>query len=165
MHELGNEFDARTIYSWVDSHRVDYGRPSCILDDFSYAPEGWEYIGSGSFRSVWRSPEGIAYKVNHHKQYSHQSSVEVRNLGRAWKEGAPNGCRLPRFGEFRVDGETIVAIEYIKGVRLYDYRGDDKDHMYELLEEIEYKLNLQDMHDENALVDDDGLLVPVDLGG
>lgn len=163
MHGIGNEHDAQTIYFWVASQRREYDKPLCAYSE--EAPLGWEYVASGSFRSVWRSPEGIAYKVNHHKQYSRQSSAEVENLGRVWKEGAPSGCRLPKFGEFRVDGETIVAIEYIKGVRLYDYGGDDKEDMYELLREIEYELNLGDMHDENALVDDDGLLVPVDLGG
>lgn len=163
MHGIGNEHDAQTIYFWVASQRREYDKPLCAYS--KEAPLGWEYVASGSFRSVWRSPEGVAYKVEHcQTDYSHQSAEEIENLKKAWEKGAPEGCRLPRFDEFRVDGEVIVAVEYIDGPTLYEYDGPEND-LYERLEQCEFRFALSDLHDENALVDDDGLLVPVDLGG
>lgn len=164
MHSIGNEHDAQTILFWVRSHPKEYGRPKCVLSHS--APEGWRYLGNGSFRSVWLSPEGVAYKVNHSDDpWDTQSEEEVNNLGRAWSRGPLEGCRLPKFHHYVVDDEYVVAIEAISGVTLYEYEGPERDELYDLLREIEDTYRLGDMHDENALVDEDGYLVPVDFGG
>lgn len=165
MHSIGNERDAQTILSWVRSHSGEYGVPSCV--ESNEAPEGWKYVGMGSFRSVWCSPEGVAYKVEHSTTgWSYQSAHEVGNLKFAWEKDMPYGCRLPRFEEFLVDDETVVAMELIKGVRLYDYGKTDGPFgdYYDMMELIERRLRLTDMHDENVMVDEDGYLVPVDFG-
>lgn len=162
MHGIGNEHDAQTIYFWVASQRQKYDKPRCAYQ--AEAPLGWEYIGSGSFRSVWRSPEGVAYKVEHNNGDFCQSAEEIENLKLAWRKGAPEGCRLPKFDEFRVDGEVVVAIELIEGNTLYDYEGPEKDDLYERLSQCEMRFHLGDLHDENVVVDHDGFLVPVDLG-
>lgn len=163
MHGIGNEWEAEHIYLWVSRDRRKYARPRCAEQEL--APEGWEYVASGSFRSVWRSPTGVAYKVEHNRsEYSHQSAEEIENLKKAWEKGAPEGCRLPKFDEFRVDGEVIVAVEYIDGPTLHEYEGPEDD-LYERLDQCEFRFALSDLHDENVVVDADGLLVPVDLGG
>ena len=124
MHSIGNESDAQTILRWVRSHSGEYGIPSCV--EHNEAPEGWKYVGHGSFRSVWCSPEGVAYKVEHGTSgWSYQSETEVDNLKFAWEKGAPEGCRLPRFDEFVVDDTCVVAMELISGARLYDYGKTD----------------------------------------
>lgn len=164
MHSIGNEHDAQTILFWVRSHPKEYGRPSCVTR--GQAPEGWEYIGKGSFRSVWRSPEGVAYKVDHADDpWDTQSETEVNNLGQAWSRGPLEGCRLPKFQHYVVDDEYVVAIEAITGVTLYEYEGPGRGKLYSLLNEIEDAYRIGDMHDENAIVDRDGYLVPVDFGG
>jgi len=158
MHAIGSEADARFILEWVKRSRGEYGVSA-------EAPEGWEYIGRGSFRSVWRSPEGVAYKVNHHDRDS-QSLSEIQNLRQAWRKKAPKGCRLPRFAEYRPAGEVVVAMEVIKGKTLlakYGYPGYLNHHRDEY-RSIGSAYGLSDMHEGNVMIDEDGLLVPVDFG-
>ena len=167
MHGIGNEHDAQTIAYWVRSFPLKYSRPTCTLN--GEAPEGWQYIGSGSHRSVWLSPEGVAYKVSHDEDYQYQSSEEIHKLGEAWKRGPLEGCRLPQFERYVVgDDDLVVAIERVRGVMLYEYGERESPtgiDYYDLLSDIEERYRLSDMHDENALVDEDGYLVPVDFGG
>jgi hypothetical protein len=37
---------------------------AATLDPFGDKPEGWEFIGSGSFRRAYRGPDGLVYKVD-----------------------------------------------------------------------------------------------------
>lgn len=170
MHNIGNDHDARTILLWVRSHPGQYSVPKCAID--GEAPKGWEFLGKGSFRSVWRSPEGVAYKVNH-STYDYQSEREVENLQRAWKREPFKGCRLPRFDRFDIDDEVVVAQEAVDGPTLYryaygesdtGYRSVDSDDLYGMLNTLSEYYGIADMHDENVLVDEEGLLVPVDFG-
>lgn len=161
MHAIGNETDARTILAWVRD-RSTYGEWD---RSETAAPEGWKYLGRGSFRSVWVSPEGVAYKVNHSKCDS-QSAAELENLRKGWLKKTPKGCRIPRFSPYRVDGELIIAVEKIKGQTLhakYGYPGW-LDHHREEYRSLERTYRIFDMHEENVMVDDDGLLVLVDFG-
>lgn len=165
MHSIGNREDAQAILSWVRGFEVKYGRPKCTWRSQAHAPEGWEFLGSGCARSVWRSPAGVAYKVGHQKG-SYQNEQEIKNLAWAWNEEVPAGCRLPRFDRFEVDDETVIVIEAIEGMTLSEYsrKHDSSNGYYSLMNEIEHRFRLGDMHDENCLVDKDGLLVPVDFG-
>ncbi len=164
MHNIGNEHDAQVILCWVrESPREGWGVPSRALD--KVAPDGWEYVGRGSYRSVWRSPEGVAYKVGHHDSRWNQCLDEVTNLKAAWEHGAIDGVRLPRFNSFKIDGELVVALELIEGERLCDYEGLNRRELASLIGDIEDEYGLSDMHDQNCIVDADGLLVPIDFGG
>lgn len=162
MHSIGNADDALTILRWVRDAPKRYGRPE------GDGPEGWEHLGSGSFRSVWLSPEGVAYKVNH-STYDSQMADEITNLQEAWRRRGdlPEGCRLPSFQDYQVGGEYVIAVERIDGETLGDTdMGDpEKDEMYRLLNRIENLFKLWDMHGDNAMVDQDGMLVVVDFGG
>lgn len=165
MHGIGNYRDARTILEWVRGHELEYGKPSCV--EHEEAPLGWEFIATGSARSVWRSPEGIAYKVVHSTRWDTQNSDEVDHLREAWSKGAPEGCRLPKFSSFDVGDELVVVMEAINGSRLVDYvyeYGNDRDDYYDRMSICETRFGLIDMHDENVVIDEDGLLVPVDFG-
>lgn len=164
MHNIGNEGDAQEILSWVRDSGDRYDIPVCVYD--GSAPEGWKYVGKGMARSVWLSPEGVAYKVEHyHKEHSGgQSGAEVTLLARAWKRTPPAMCRLPKFSSFSVGKEIVIAIEYIDGPMLCQYRGPNEHELSQLLEDLEEAFGLLDMHDENCVVDKDGYLVPVDFG-
>jgi hypothetical protein len=163
MHSIGSERDAQTILEWVSSHRERYDAPTCTYSET--APEGWKYLGKGSFRSVWLSPEGVAYKVSHSVEgWCSQQEEELVNLTRAWGRAPLDGCRLPQFHGYEVSGEIVVAIEAINGVRLWDYKGADRGALYDLMDAIEKEYRLIDMHDENVMVDESGYLVPVDFG-
>lgn len=165
MHSIGNFHDAQTILQWVRSHPVEYGRPSCVED--KSAPLGWEYVGKGSHRSVWRSPEGVVYKVGHHDGYN-QCTEEITKLKEAWSIEAPEGVRLPRFNSFEVDGEVIPVMEAVEGTTLCRWsikNRDNRSKYRQLMRLVEQKFRLRDMHDENCMVDLDGYLVPIDFGG
>ena len=173
MHNIGSREEAQEILDWVRSFDRKYDRPTCIWD--AEAPEGWGYLGSGAFRSVWLSPSGVAYKVEHRPDYDAQSSDELSKLRASWSLEPLEGCRLPKFQGYKVDDEPIVAIEAIKGSTLSEHvYGDGYDQgpgygvrreLYSLLRKVEDYYRLWDMHDENAMVDEDGTLVPVDFGG
>ena len=166
MHGIGNEQDAQKILSWVRSYPTRYSRPECVNNE--EAPDGWEFLGSGSFRSVWLSPEGVAYKVNHRDDYDEQGEGEVSNLREAWKRQPPEGCRLPEFNHFLIGGEVIVAIEAIDGVTVEEHLRGEREpdrSMHKLMRDCESMYKLCDVHTENAMIDSNGFLVVVDWGG
>ncbi len=163
MHEIGNYHDALTIRTWVRESGDDY-LPRCSLT--REAPEGWTFMGRGSYRSVWRSPEGVAYKVSHNTRYHDQQGDEAKALKRAWEEIEPlEGCRVPKFNQFDVNDELILAVEAIDGTTLDEYKGDDRDVYYEMLHALEQHYRVGDLHNENVMIDSGGQLVIVDLGG
>jgi len=161
-NSIGNAKDAESILIWV--RWTGLTRNDCEMGRIPETPEGWTYVGHGSYRSVWLSPEGVAYKVNHNPRWCRQTEEELEKLVDAWEMETPEGCRLPKFDRFEVDDETVVAIEYIKGLRLIDVPRD-RDELYDLLEECQDHYRLRDLHDENVIIEEGtGYLVPVDLG-
>lgn len=166
MQRIGNISDARLISVWVNEGEREYGRSKRVWD--GEAPEGWEYLDSGSFRSVWRSPDGIVYKVQHNPQSRTDNQDELDNLAFAHSKGAPEGARLPRAWGWNFDDHAVViAMEWIRGVRLGDYRyesDEEYDRLYDLMNRCESRFHLLDLHDENVIVDENGYLVPVDFG-
>ena len=163
MHGIGNFHDAQTILHWVRAHGSSdrWNKPVCVLD--KSAPQGWEFVGTGSDRSVWRSPEGVGYKVQHN-DYG-QCAGEIVKLKEVWSEGPIDGIRLPQFESYEVGDELVVAIELIDGLTLGKYRGPDEDDFYNLMHKVERKYHLWDMHEENCMVEiSTGKLVPVDFG-
>lgn len=164
MHNIGNEHDALTILHWVRDHDSEYGFPSCV--EHESAPYQWEFVGRGSFRSVWLSPEGVAYKVDHSSgRWNGQCQEEIENLKMAWKKGALDGTRLPKFSEYDFGEEVVVAIEMVKGSTLGTYEGNSYHSYYSLMGKVERYYRLGDIHAENVMVDEEGLLVPIDFGG
>lgn len=163
MDIIGNRRDARFILDWVSRSEKEYGRPKVAWA--GSAPLGWEFLGVGSFRSVWRSPDGVAYKVQHDKGYGNNGNEqEYENLLRAQKCELPDGVRLPRGFLFTEGDYTVMAMEAVDGVTLDDYRGNLRDMFYNMLSVCESALKLWDLHGDNAMVDENGTLVLVDFG-
>lgn len=164
MYNIGNYQDARFILEWVRKSPFDeYDMRPTVVEE-SLAPEGWKFLGRGSFRSVWESPDGVAYKVQHQTGYSSQQTDEVENLKLAWSRRPPEGCRLPKFNSFEVNDELVVVMELVRGVTLFEYCSGERSALYDLMHEVERAYRLLDVHDENVMVDEDGILVPVDFG-
>lgn|SRR5512139_190494 len=164
MHSIGNYHDALTILHWVRGSGTEYGIPTVV--EHEEAPMGWEFVGRGSFRSVWLSPEGVAYKVDHSSgRWEGQCEIEIENLKAAWGKDALEGCRLPKFSEYEISGsETVVAIELISGELFSRYRGANYRLYRDLMRDLENHYDLIDLHNENVMIDEDGLMVPIDLG-
>lgn len=162
MHDIGSGEEARQILKWVRSFEKDEGVPECVWEE--RAPEGWEFLGKGSYRSVWRSPTGAAYKVNHN-EWDDQGGAEIDSLIEAWKREPLEGCRIPRFNAYEWGDDIVVIMEVIHGSTLCEYWGDNRRDLWDLMREAEKYYRLYDMHDENVMVDAAGQLVVVDFGG
>lgn len=164
---IGNEQDATFINSWVHEN-MEHGRPS--LYSRENPPEGWEFVGKGSYRSVWKSPEGVLYKVQHYA--GGDNMREWRNYQRIVEDARIiPGCRIPKMSYIPIgDGrEGIIAAECINGRTVQWYYDEDSDaypdEYSDLVFEMETKWRLGDLHMENVMVDEDsGELVAVDLG-
>lgn len=172
--EIGNETDARLIRDFVRANMDFDGwfdRPSASAK--KNPPEGWSYLGGGSYRSTWRSPDGVAYKVQHRPRSYQTNEEEYRNSLEAEErlECEPiEGIRVPRCSFYplddRIDG--IIAMECVNGVTVNDkwaYSGVPLS-VRGRIQDAESVLGLWDLHYDNVMVagsEDD--LVIVDLGG
>lgn len=131
----------------------------------------WTSIGSGSIRSAFlHIATGVIYKTEH-SAYGDQydNAFEVRRFQRLAKKfpdlNVGMFCRLPKTSGFNIDGRIVVAMEYVKGIKA-SYINPDHDHYVGVsygLWELE-SLCFEDMHYGNYLVDEQGYVVPIDLG-
>lgn len=161
---LGNAKDAEFIHNWY--HEVPYGQAG--------APEGWKYLGSGSFRSAYLSPDGVVYKVQ--KDIGPWCGYQT-NEGEweTWKRlylgcKMPKHSRLPKLTYFPISEKVgVIAIERLKGK--YTYYGQFKDeagvprYWSDVCDAIRTTTKLGDLHGNNLMIDEErNLLVPTDLG-
>lgn len=163
MDILGNEQDARLIRDFVltDQQRA-HGRMGC--------PDGWQFLGHGSYRSVWLSPEGVCYKVEHeYHPYSSDNAKEYRNW-RDWTRNCilPEGTRIPNLTYYELSGRPVIAMERVNGETLFDAKyfipEEEIARFRDLMYELEEELGSLDIHDENVMVDYGTMeLVIVDL--
>lgn len=160
---IGNETDAEFIRDYVMDIEGDYYR------DGSVAPEGWQRLGSGCYRSAWLHEEsGVVYKVQHSYVDSWQSNVdEARTLRRYFLKKMPKGCRLPRYQYFALDGRGVIAMErFSKLLRQVGYYQDPKGYHDRLRLLRDVLRDVSDFHGGNLAIDEENdLLVPIDLGG
>lgn len=166
MEKIGSEKNAKLIRDWVASSRNinNWNIPEHVVH--GDAPEGWAYLGRGSFRSAWLGPDGVVYKVGHQKN-SHQQEQEVEKIQECLEKKQLPGCRIPRASEWRFDDgdEIVVSMEKVNGTTLNNYLGPDREEMYDFMLNVEKHFRLWDMHDQNIMVDEiTNELVPVDFG-
>jgi len=50
------------------------------LTRYSDLPDGWEYLGAGISRAVFKGPDGVAYKVLTGNYYNQANESEYRNF-------------------------------------------------------------------------------------
>lgn len=160
---VGNQEEAKFIHDWWWSREYYH--------DYQ-APEGWEYLGEGSFRAAYLAPSGVVYKVQMDlpsaRHQSNKREYEVwRNLYFNCK--MPAHSRLPKLGYFPIsDDWGVVAIERLtKG---YEYWGcvpgtNDTLTWMQVINRISSQCNISDLVGDNLFLDDDGkTIVPTDLG-
>lgn len=98
------------------------------------APEGWDFIGQGSTRTVFLSPSGVAYKLcdEYEDDWQSYNDRELENFARL-RDELPEGFRVPEatlhvftgwvneFNYSRKEPQSrwgrvaILAVEYIEG--------------------------------------------------
>lgn len=171
--EIGNAEDARIIFDAVNAwKRPFYGAhyEDCPL------PEGWSFLGNGSYRSVWCSPSGVAYKVAHDEDGC-DNADEYENYVRIMQEcDLPEGTRVPACTLHEVEEDRwIIAVEKVNGKTVAAYQDELSDEIgwdeakekckpiYKLMNELEQETCIWDMHSENAMIDENGMVVFVDL--
>ena len=88
---IGCVEEAEFIFTWVKALNTSYH-----WDFKRNVPEGWEFLGSGSYRSTWRSPSGVAYKVQHRTGSYQNNKGEYDKILKSQKREPLPGVRLPR---------------------------------------------------------------------
>jgi RIO-like serine/threonine protein kinase len=162
MDNIGCAEEAEFIHTWVNGHRNVWGEVQTELP-----PEGWTFLGIGTFRSVWRSPSGVAYKVQNHACSSQNNEEEYVRIREACAEDVPTGARLPRCSYFPVSAdEGVVAMECIQGKTVHAMCGDEVPREFrDLMRCLENKYCLTDMHEWNVMIEEGtGLMVLIDFG-
>lgn len=163
---IGCVEEAEFIFAWVK------GLASQSLWEFKKnVPEGWEFLGSGSYRSTWRSPSGVAYKVQHHTGSYQNNKGEYDKILNSKEREPLEGVRLPRCSFYAIHpDEGVIAMECVRGATLYNrFEVDGYDEtpreFIDLMWRVERYYRLVDMHSDNIMIEDDtDVLIPVDFG-
>ncbi len=174
MGMIGNAEDALFIRDW---YREEASKHKWGYDYFSKAaPEGWRLLGEGCYRTVFASPDGVAYKVEQSPRDPDDDDYEGcqsnwsehENLERLRLEcEMPPGSRLPRHELYDLDDEAVIAMELVTGRELDNYSHNDGPGMgyWSLRRVLMDRMGIQDLHGANIMVDEKTEeLVPVDLG-
>jgi hypothetical protein len=166
MDMIGNAKDAELIHYWHHDIRED--------GEWETAPEGWEYLGEGCYRTAYLSPDGVVYKVQQTEGYSWQSN---NGEWEQWKRLFLN-CRMPKhtrlpwmyFHALTGRGDLgVIATERFNrslgSCSRYDYKQKGDLDYWSLLEEVRYATGLGDLFGDNLMIDEENkMLVPTDLG-
>lgn len=163
---IGNAEDARFIRDWSLRRYKDdpYG-----YDSAPSAPEGWKRLGKGCYRIAYLSPDGVVYKVEHDyggAGWPQSNRGEDKNLRRYRFTKMPEGCRLPRWQYFELDGKGVMAMEKFDTLLWQFGRYEEGNGKYYVaLRRLSLlMIDIGDFHAANLAVDPNGLLVPIDMG-
>lgn len=135
-------------------------------------PEGWTFVGSGGTRRVYRSPSGVAYKVNyyHAEDEPTPNDLEHNNFRRIAREGKlPGNWKVPRSHVYRFRANlsrytweagvieksdcptevAVLACDYIDGKLVGGLTHEDSD--YQHAEVVFAKIGLCDLGGKNVV--------------
>lgn len=165
---IGNEKDALLIHNWWHSHRDSYRKP----------PKGWKYLGDGSFRTAYLSPDGVVYKIQ--KDLSGvRYLTNQTNYGEyeTWKRlyfgcKMPKHSRLPKLSYYAVPGQHnvgVIAIERLRKNPPYyeqvNKTGEEYLYWSDVASAVASACQVGDLYGDNIFLDEENnLLVPTDLG-
>lgn len=135
------------------------------LNETSRAPEGFNLIGSGSFRSVYlHVEENVVYKVDDGYDDGDYDNVrEYRNAKTLRRMADENGVigkhiRIPAVTGYDINGSFVIAMEYVGGTMGATARVPNAAR-----KEL-YKIGkFHDMHGYNYKYDN-GYIIPIDMG-
>ncbi len=162
---IGSLEEASVLAAWEPEYYPD--------GSFDWLPpeDGWEYIGEGSERIVWRAPSGTIYKIEHDGEEGANSS-EMENIDRLSLIHCP-GWRLPKATLYQFPTlPDILAMEYVEGhidTMCRSYLGKvcfcrGRCHE-EIFQDMRDAWEIMDGHTGNYLVESDGTRVLVDVTG
>ena len=98
---------------------------------------------------------GVIYKVNA-RDNCNESEWENYLRVMSISDVLPDYVRLPEMNKYVVDGQVIIAAEYIKGIH------PSYDDVDSLLHDLSCSLDLLDLHDENIILSN-GIYYIIDL--
>lgn len=78
---------------------------------------GWDFLGEGCYREAWKSPSGVVYKVQLSDGAWDSSNEDEVRRARALRlrKDIPEDIVIPKASGFRIDGRTVVAMEFMDG--------------------------------------------------
>ena len=154
---IGNLEEAQFIYNWYRNERADY------YD----RPDGWEYLGSGCYRTAYLSPSGVVYKVEQSENSWQSNKGEYETWKRLYLNcKMPEHSRLPKLSYFPVGRSGVIAIERfyrpLKSIRAYDNGLDF--NTSDVQRAIQAATKVDDLWGSNIYLDEEQkVLVPTDL--
>lgn len=77
-----------------------------------YLPSGWKYLGSGIDRAAYLSPTSVVYKVMHYPGSANKDEYNATVFFRE-QPNVPEGFAIPRCSLYRVNGNNVIAMEYL----------------------------------------------------
>lgn len=159
---LGNETDAAFIRDWF------VAEVQKSFSEQATEPEGWKRLGAGVSRVAFLSPEGVVYKVQRYygEQWGQSNEREDQNIKEHRLRKLPEGCRLPRWHFYRLDGRGVMAMEaFAKLLNDVEEYTEERMRMDIIVFRLQKALRSFDLHSHNVAVEEDtGILVPIDLG-
>ncbi|WNN94817.1 hypothetical protein SEA_PHREDRICK_264 [Streptomyces phage Phredrick] len=165
-----------------------YRHPGSLRCHYAYGPniekpelpEGWKFLAAGVSRRAYLSPSGVVYKVQRNPESDYQGNKgEHETAERVRKSGDVRGAYIPRTSLYKVPGSWVIALEYMNGIRgdehweMYCYPGERCRCAFPgyvrcasaIKRELQNKLGLSDLHNENVLwVPSQRVWAVVDLG-
>lgn len=147
-------------------------------------PEGWKYLAAGVSRRAYLSPSGVVYKVQRNPESDYQGNKgEHETAERVRKSGSVRGAYIPKTSLYEVPGSWVIALEYMNGIRGDQHWEQCANAAYygkgkcscmfpgavrcalAIRRELQNKLGLTDLHNENVLwVPSQRVWAVVDLG-
>lgn len=137
---IGNAIDAHTAYM----HSLG-----------SSAPCEWQYLGSGSYRDVYLSPNNVVYKVNIDSGDYGYNISEYENYLRIKDYELPDWLHIPIMSMYG----DVIAAQYVNATKLNYctfkacicggiWNGQCQVYLHDYVDEL---LDISDMHNDNLL--------------
>lgn len=161
---IGNAEEAEFIHYWYHAK----------WDQFSEtAPEGWEYLGEGCYRTAYLSPTGVVYKVQQSESGGWQTNAGEWEVWKRLYFGCkmPVHSRLPKMYYHALAGRENLGVmaseRFNKSLGDYPaYARQDETDYWSVLDSVRKATGVSDLYSTNLMIDEENkLLVPIDLGG
>ena len=126
----------------------------------------WELVGSGYSRDAYlHTPSDVVYKVPSNTWVEHVQYREARNARTFRKrliDAGVTSVRVPKVSLYTVEDVPILAMEYVRGTMIPWISPSDIAAAGRVA--LFHYGRFGDMHNENFVIDNQGKVVPIDMG-
>lgn len=126
----------------------------------------WELVGSGYSRDAYlHTPSDVVYKVPSSTwldYIQHREARNARSFRKRLIDAGVTSVRVPKVSLYTVDNVPILAMEYVRGTMIPWISPTDIAAAGRVA--LFHYGRFGDMHNENFIVDEDGKVVPIDMG-